>query len=195
MHYYNIYIGGYGGEVCWHSISKDAYNYFNENNEMLTEHILNENNDVPDYADLTDNGSKTWDELDNIDHEYYCDYYSAHITIEETDKFGKSIGNVVEWEELEKFVEENDIETEFKSAETIKEPYYVQIFSAEKGSFWDCAIISDKEFDKSKLKIIIQESINENDGMIQSILYDGIDLDNNGGDTRGKGIDVHLLEN
>ena len=73
MHYYNISIGGYGGEVCWHSISKEAYNYFNENDEMLTEHILNENNDVPDYADLTDNGSKTWDELDNIDHEYYCD--------------------------------------------------------------------------------------------------------------------------
>ena len=193
MHYYNIYIGGYGGEVCWHSLSKEAYEYYQENDDMLTEHILEENNDVPDFANLTDNGNKTWDELDNIDREYYCDYHSSHITIEETDKFGKQIGYVVEWKDLEPFVEENDIETEFLEMEEITQPYVLQIFSAEKGSFWDCQVICDKPFDISKLKFTIQEAKNESDGMINAIYYDGVELENNGGDTRGKGIDINLI--
>ena len=193
MHYYNIVVGGYGAEVCWHPLSEECYNYYKENGEKLMEHILEENNDVPDYANLRENGSKTWDELDGITREYYCGFYASHISIMETDKHGKYMSDFLECMELEEFANTHDCKINNQETETTKEKYCLQIYSAEKGSFWDCSIISEEPLDLSKFTFCIQETITEEDTMLMDILYNGVSLDNGGEDTRGKGIDVNLI--
>ena len=194
MHYYNIYISGYGAEVCWHPLSKEAYDFYEENDDILTEHLFEENNDVPDFANLTENGSKTWDELDGITREYYCSCSNSYITITEVDENDAHIGDVVDNIDMTDFLEINNAKIRPEEKETTTEKYGLQIFSSEKGTFWDCSIISDEPLDLSKFTISVQPSLNEDDDMITDVMYNDVSLDNNGGDTRGKGIDTYLVE-
>ena len=194
MHCYNIYISGYGAEVCWHPLSKETYDYYEENDDILTEHLFEENNDVPDFANLTENGSKTWDELDGITREYYCSFSNSYITITEVDADDNYMHEVVDHLEMNEFVDRYKSKIHIEEKETTKEPYALQIFSAEKGTFWDCSIISDEPLDMSKFTISVQPSLNEDDEMITDVMFNDVSLDNNGGDTRGKGIDTYLVE-
>ena len=50
------------------------------------------------------------------------------------------------------------------------------------------------EFDVKKLKFIINEYPNGED-IIDGIEYDGEDVDNDGGDTNGKGYSAHVWKN
>ena len=77
----------------------------------------------------------------------------------------------------------------------VDEPEYVlQFWSAEKGGFFDGVIETVGEFDPKKLKIYTSEYLNGDD-TISSIEYDGVEIDNSGGDTNGKGYSVHVWKN
>ena len=64
--------------------------------------------------------------------------------------------------------------------------YVLQFYSSEKGSFFDGLIETVGEFDPKKLKVVYTEYPNGED-IVTSIEYDGVEVDNNGGDTNGKG--------
>ena len=52
---YCLYISGYGAEVCWEKLTKAQYDFWTENEELLSDHIFyQKDNDVPDFANLTD---------------------------------------------------------------------------------------------------------------------------------------------
>jgi len=60
------------------------------------------------------------------------------------------------------------------------------MYSSEKGCFFDGIVETVGEFDPKKLMIYTTEFLNGED-TITSIEYDGVEIDNSGGDTTGKG--------
>lgn len=60
------------------------------------------------------------------------------------------------------------------------------MLSMEKGTFYDAIVETVGDFDPSKLRITYSEAPNGED-VIHTIKYNGEELDNQGGDTNGKG--------
>ena len=141
-------------------------------------------------------------------HQYGVEYSSAYMTVDEvagTDYSAKDIATVIENEDvsglIDKVGEESDYELEladFGEAEshgTSKQGDYVaQMFSSEKGTFFDGTIETTGDFDVKKLKIQINEYPNGED-IIDGVTYDGEEVDNEGGDTNGKGYSAHVWSN
>ena len=71
---------------------------------------------------------------------------------------------------------------------------YVNFTSSEKGSFFEGGLETIGEFDIKKLKFIINEYPNGED-IIDGIEYNGIDVENDGADTNGKGYSAHVWKN
>ena len=65
------------------------------------------------------------------------------------------------------------------------------MYSAEKGTFFDAIIETVGDFDLKKLKVYCNEYPNGED-IVDGMEYDGVDLDNQGGDTNGKGYSAHV---
>jgi hypothetical protein len=70
--------------------------------------------------------------------------------------------------------------------------YIVTYVSYEKGEFFRAEFEIDEEFDKSKITVLTAEDWRTGEDLIADISYDGEDLDNEGGDTTGKGIYAYL---
>jgi hypothetical protein len=65
--------------------------------------------------------------------------------------------------------------------------------SSEKGTFFEAVIETALPFDKNLLKFAIAEAPNGED-LVYAIEYDGVELDNGGGDTNGKGYYTYFYE-
>jgi hypothetical protein len=72
--------------------------------------------------------------------------------------------------------------------------YVLQMYSAEKGTFFDAIIETTGDFDPKKLKVHINEYPNGED-IVDGMEYNGVELDNQGGDTNGKGYSAHIWIN
>ena len=72
--------------------------------------------------------------------------------------------------------------------------YVCQLYSSEKGQFFDGVIETVGDFDVKKLKFMINEYPNGED-VIDGVEYDGVDVENNGGDSNGKGYSAHVWKN
>jgi hypothetical protein len=70
----------------------------------------------------------------------------------------------------------------------------MQFYSSEKGTFFDGIIETVGEFDIKKLKAVINEYPNGED-IVDGLLYDGVDIENQGGDTNGKGYYASVWSN
>jgi len=64
--------------------------------------------------------------------------------------------------------------------------YIAQLYSSEKGTFFEGCITTYGDFDVKKLTIVTTEFLNGED-TITEVEYDGQIVDNGGGDTNGKG--------
>ena len=62
---------------------------------------------------------------------------------------------------------------------------------SEKGNFFDGVIETTGEFDLTKIKVHTIEYMNGED-TVTSIVYDGVEVDNQGGDTNGKGYSASV---
>lgn len=74
-----------------------------------------------------------------------------------------------------------------------KGTYIVQMLSMEKGTFFDAVVETVGEFDPKKLKITYSEAPNGED-VIHTIMYNNEELDNQGGDTNGKGYSAAVWQ-
>jgi len=86
-------------------------------------------------------------------------------------------------------LEESDNTIEIVEMDCCEEPeaqYIAQLYSAEKGGFFDGIIETVGDFDPKKLVIHTTEYLNGED-TITEVHYDGVELENYGGDTNGKG--------
>ena len=151
-----------------------------------------------------DNYKRPWYESHTeFEHSYGATYGSAYITIDEVDSEeynAKHVADVIDSKDISEInneiYEETDYEVEFVEMGVCgEEPegteYIAQLYSSEKGCFFEGTIVTYGDFDVKKLKIYTTEYLNGED-TITEVEYDGNTVDNGGGDTNGKGYSASV---
>ena len=223
--FYRVRITGYGGEAAYINISKAAHDFWQKHTEEhgdgdFVNYMINDDPEdyefdeleiVPEEADfLKANGEEykyQWYEADGeFCHQMGVTYGNAYITVEEVssaDYNADIVSTVLEFEDVSalnnKVGEESDYEveiTDFGEPEEFDDQgdYVAQMYSSEKGSFFEGRLETIGEFDVKKLKFIINEYPNGDD-IIDNIEYDGVEVENDGGDTNGKGYYAAVWSN
>ena len=220
--FYRINLWGYGGEAAYINLNRDQYEFWNEvveehgDSDVVNYMVSAEDGEfefeditgVPEEADFMkdqDGDYRPWYEHHKeFSHQWGIEYSSATFSIDEVDsaEYGADyISNVLDGTNLDDYIqnimEESDYEAELLDSgpeEEYGDEYVLQFYSAEKGTFFDGVIETTGDFDPKKLKVYTSEFPNGED-IITSIEYDGVDIDNQGGDTNGKGYSVHVWTN
>jgi len=221
--FYRISISGYGGESSYMSISKEAHDFWKDHTEqygdgdLVTYMTQAEDGDyefeelegVPTEAEFMtdeDGDPRPWYEPPNeIDHTFGANYDSSYITVDEVsnDEYNADhVAEVIDREDVyelnDRVLEESDNTVEIVEMGCCNEQpevrYIAQMYSAEKGCFFDGIIETHGDFDPRKLMIYTVEYMNGED-TITEVHYDGVEVDNMGGDTNGKGYYAAVWEN
>lgn len=223
--YYRIMITGYGGESAYMSISKEAHDFWKPicdehgDNDLVQYMIADELEDckfedidsVPEEAQFLhdkddDNYKRPWYESHTeYEHSYGATYGSAYLTVEEvnSDQYtAKVICEIIENEDIQeladRLLEESNYEAELTDIEEHYAgkdiEYIAQLYSSEKGTFFEGIIETVGNFDPKKLIFHLGEFDNGEE-TITSVEYDGVEIDNSGGDTNGKGYYCSVWKN
>lgn len=180
MPMFTIEINGWGGEMVLGKVTKEAFEHWStkdQDDEGLSSHLFwdatsdEDGNDVTDPDDLRFLGE--WYEIDHIDHTNGAFEDMCHVLVKDED------GNEV-WSTDEPAIES----TSYSNPEDQDPGYYFKGWTSEKGNFFYADVSIDK-FEPEKLKLYATEI--DGDVIIDSVEYDGEELENEGGDTRGKG--------
>ena len=182
-----------------------AYMTSDDDDEPEFENVEN----VPDEAqflhDADDNNYKRpwYESHTEFEHSYGVEWGSAYIVVDEVDSIEYSanhVADVIEGENLQELLntveEESGWElelTEMGCSDEVPEgtEFIAQMYSSEKGQFFDGVIETIGEFDIKKLKVYTTEYLNGED-TVSNIEYDGINIENDGGDTNGKGYSASV---
>lgn len=133
-----------------------------------------------------------------FEHTNGATYGSAYISVDEVageDYSSDHIAEVIDREDVsdlnDRVLEESDNTVEIVEMGCCDDDpegveYIAQLYSSEKGGFFDGIIETVGDFDVKKLVIHTTEYLNGED-TITEVHYDGVEVDNNGGDTNGKG--------
>tara|TARA_Y100000287_G_C14175904_1_gene332304 strand:- start:209 stop:922 length:714 start_codon:yes stop_codon:yes gene_type:complete len=211
--YYRVLISGYGGESAYMQISKEAHDFWQpiceENGDSdLVAYMLSDDDEEPEYEDVTsvptpaqflnnpddDNYKHPWYESHTeFEHSWGVEYGSAHITIEQVESEDYNATHVKDIlaedvDELnDRIIEDNGTEiVQMDVCSATTADYIAQLYSSEKGTFFDGIIETTGSFDVQKLQIRTMEYLNGED-TITEVMYNGESVDNLGGDTNGKG--------
>ena len=214
--YYRILLNGYGGESAYMSISKEAHDFWNAHCEEhgdndLVQYMIADDVQPCDFEELDsvpveaqflhdkddDNYKRPWYESHTeFEHSYGVELGSAYLVVEEVnsdDYNAEVVAEVIDREDLQEYLngieEETDYAVELVEMGCCDEPevdYIAQLYSSEKGTFFDGRIETVGEFDPKKLKIYTTEYLNGED-TVTEVHYDGVEVENDGGDTNGKG--------
>ena len=193
--------------LCEEHSDYDLSTYMNSDGEEEDEYDNIES--VPDEAkflhDTDDNNYKRpwYESHTEFEHSYGVEWNSAYIVVEEVDSMEYSashVADVIEGENLQDMLNELDEASGYElepvdMGEAYDVPegteYIAQLYSSEKGNFFDGVIETTGDFDLKKLKVYTLEYLNGED-TVTSIEYDGVEIDNNGGDTNGKGYSASV---
>ena len=222
--YYRIHISGYGGEAAYMSITKEAHDFWQPiceehgDSDFVNYLVSDEDEEeyenidsVPPEADFltsygADDYKSSWYEAPSeYEHQWGVEIGSAYMDINEVDSTeynSKIINEVMSSESVQdlcnRIGDETDWEVEMYDSTECYAPedveYIAQMYSSEKGCFFDGVIETIGDFDPKKLKIHLSEYDNGEE-CINSIEYDGVDIDNEGGDTNGKGYYASVWKN
>jgi len=222
--YYRILLNGYGGESAYMSISKEAHDFWNAHCEehgdndlveyMIADHVedcdFDELDSVPVEAQFLndpddDDYKRPWYESHTeFEHSMGVELGSAYLVVDEVssdDYNAEVVAEVIDREDLQEYLngieEETDYAVELIEMGCCEEPeveYIAQLYSSEKGTFFDGRIETIGEFDPKKLKIYTTEYLNGED-TVTEVHYDGVEVENDGGDTNGKGYSASVWAN
>ena len=223
--YYRILIQGYGGEGAYMTISKEAHDFWKpicdeHGDNDLVAYMASDDGEEPEYDDIDgvpeeaqflhdkddDNYKRPWYESHTeYEHSYGATYGSAYISVEEIDSIeyaAKSIREVMHYEDIQELAnrisEESDYEVELVDSEECYAgedvEYIAQLYSSEKGCFFEGIVETVGDFDPKKLVFHLSEFDNGEE-TITSIEYNGVEIDNQGGDTNGKGYYAAVWKN
>ena len=215
--YYRVMIRGYGGEAAYMSISKEAHDFWKpildeHGDNDLVAYMSIDDDEHPEYEEIEavpeeaqflhdkddENYKRPWYESHTeFEHQYGGEYSSCYILVEEVDSAEYNSGVIAEvldesiTELNDRLGEESDYEVEMVQMTACDEEpegteYIAQLYSSEKGTFFDGTITTFGDFDVNKLTIVTTEYMNGED-TITEVEYDGQTIDNDGGDTNGKG--------
>ena len=193
--------------VCEEHSDYDLSTYMNSDGEEDDEY--DNIKSVPPKAQFLhdtdeDNYKRPWYESHTeFEHSYGVEWGSAYIVVDEVDSndYGANhVATVIDGENLSDMLNELDEASDYElepvsMGEAYDVPegteYVAQMYSSEKGQFFDGVIETIGEFDPKKLKVYTLEYLNGED-TVTSIEYDGVEIDNAGGDTNGKGYSAHV---
>ena len=222
--YYRVLIQVYGGESAYMSISKEAHDFWapiceEHGDSDLVEYMNCDDVEECEFTDIDsvpveaqflndpddDMYKRPWYESHTeFEHTYGGTYDSCRIDVDEVDSAeynANSIKEIISMMDVTELVdevgEETEWETEISEMGCCEEPdaeYIAQLYSSEKGCFFEGIIETVGEFDPKKLKFYVTEFLNGED-TITSIEYDGVEIDNSGGDTNGKGYYASVWAN
>ena len=223
--FYRIRLNGYGGEGAYINISKAAHDFWHAHTEEhgdgdFVNYMINDDPEdydfeeleiVPKEADfLKAEGEEykyQWYEAEReFCHQNGVEYGSAYITVEEvsSDDYNADIvATVIDGEDVsalnDKIGDESNYEveiTDFGEPDGFDEQgdYVCQFYSSEKGTFFEGRLETIGAFDPKKLKFTINEYPNGED-IIDGIEYDGVEVENDGSETNGKGYSATVWAN
>jgi len=215
--YYRVQISGYGGEAAYMGISKEAHDFWQpiveeHGDHDLVEYMVSDHVEECDFEGIDtvpveaqflndpedDMYKRPWYESHTeIEHTNGAEYGSAYLSVDEVsggDYSADHIAEVIVREDVselnDRILEESDNTVEIVEMgccdEHLDVKYIAQLYSAEKGGFFDGIIETVGNFDPKKLVIHTTEYLNGED-TITEVHYDGVEIDNMGGDTNGKG--------
>ena len=214
--YYRISIWGYGSEMVWNKVSKECADWWNSQEDLSAEEYMSDpeefvkENTIPDEANFlrweNDDGEKYysgWHEPpEEAGHFWGVSDSGANITIEEIESSEYNapvIETIIDGKDFHNAIDEDGIESSIDDADAvIPKGWYAQMISHEKGTFFDGILhLRGERFDPTKL-VIDQTTMPNDEVIIQSVRYgeEGkeVEVDNQGGDTRGKGYSVYFYE-
>ena len=222
--FYRVQLNGYGGESAYMTITKEAHDFWaaiDDSDSDLVSYMVNEDPEdydfenieiVPQEADFLtdtndDNYKRPWYESHTeFEHSYGVEWSSAYLVVEEVDSMeymSNHVADVIDGENLQDMLNELDEASDYKLEPVVMDcedeapegtEYIAQMYSSEKGNFFDGVIETVGEFDPTKIKVYTTEYMNGED-TITSFEYDGVEVENNGGDTNGKGYSASVWKN
>ena len=223
--YYRITINGYGGESAYMSISKEAHDFWKpicdeHGDNDLMQYMISEDGEEPELEEIDsvpeeaqflhdkddDNYKRPWYESHTeYEHSYGAAYGSAYLTVDEIDSneyMAKVINEIIEGEDIEeladRLAEESNYEVELVDSDEYYAgkdiEYIAQLYSSEKGTFFEGIVETVGDFDPKKLVFHLGEFDN-GEQTIVSVEYNGVEVDNAGGDTNGKGYYCSVWKN
>ena len=196
----------------WKSVCDDhgdydlsAYMTSDEDDEPEFENVEN----VPPEAQFLhdtdeDNYKRPWYESHTeFEHTYGVEWNSAYIVVDEVNSQeynADHVADVIDGENLSEMLnileEESGWELELTSMDCADEvpegtEYIAQMYSSEKGTFFEGILETTGDFDPKKLKVYCMEFLNGEDTVV-NIEYDGNEIESDGGDTNGKGCSAAI---
>jgi len=192
---YKISMWGYGGEKVMGTVDREVWNYCMEHQVDLSEIAWSDEDTVQDEMDLDLDmlpfPPGSWYECDNLAHTNGVSRNAGTIQIEDEN------GNVVYEKSLDAIVGGGcDGEPDWSCNDEVwigQEKPGTVVFvgcSNEKGTFFEGEIELTQPFDITKLTLGYDEIDGEE--LINSVTYDGEDIDNFGGSTDGKSSDFGM---
>ena len=158
------------------------------------------------HEDDDEIGTSWYEAPNEFDHVWGVSADNAYVTIEKVDSdeyMANHIEDVIENEDLFELVDQIGQKTDYEieGAEGLEDggiyaekgDYVFQFMSSEKGTFFEGIFETSGLFDLQKLKFIIDEAPNGED-TLYGVHYDGEEIDNDGGDTNGKGYYAYVWE-
>lgn len=189
---YRIELRGYGGEIVVGKISREAYDWFTDNEIDPNDYAWG---DADDYEDIPEGlfYPGEWHECDNLAHAWGVEFSEENLlTVYDENQ------NEIYEKPLSYELEEDGVELSFGAHDEIYASNYegecVYVGqSFEKGQFFAADIALTQPFDPSKLSIEYEDI----DGwtIVSSVSYNGEELTNDGGDTIGKGSNSYVTCN
>ena len=187
----------------------------------LSAYMTSDDDDEPEFENIEsvppeaqflhdvdeDNYKRPWYESHTeFEHSYGVEWSSAYIVVEEVDSadyMSNTVADVIDGENLQELLDKVEEEsgwelelTEMGCSDEVPEgtEFIAQMYSSEKGQFFDGVVETVGEFDLKKLKVYCMEFLNGEDTVV-NIEYDGNEIENDGGDTNGKGYSAAIWKN
>jgi hypothetical protein len=190
---YKISMWGYGGEKVMGTVEREVWDYCMKNQVDLSEIAWSDEETVQDEMDLDVDmlpfPPGSWYECDNLAHTNGVSRNAGHIQIEDENSnvvFEKSFDDCDGGEDSPEWSCNDEVWIGQETPGTI-------VFvgsSNEKGTFFEGEIELTQPFDITKLTLGYDEIDGEE--LINSVTYDGEDIDNFGGSTDGKSSDFGM---
>jgi hypothetical protein len=192
---YKISMWGYGGEKVMGTVSKEIWDYCNENQVDLSEIAWGDEDRVEEMGldiDMLPFQPGSWYECDDMGHINGVSRDAGTLQIEDEN------GNTVFEKSLDSIVGgacdgEPDwcCDDEVWVGSRSKGEVVFVGSSNEKGTFFEGEIELRAPFDITKLELHYDEFDGEE--IVTSVVYDGEDIDNWGGSTDGKSSDMNMV--
>lgn len=190
---YTVNVQGYGAEMVFARITKEQYEYWkplnDEESDAINQHLFWDPYEEDEGNEITDDTDPRWLGM----------WYDMEGTIEQCHGAEAGSAWLRIYDENNEMVHEMDIgadkvePAEDTSAKTEGEGYYCKAQSSEKGTFISAQLEVDGEIDLSKFKFYGCRI--DGDLLVTNLEYDGEDLEDDGGDTNGKGYYVDFSKN